>query len=208
MSKHYRVIEKALREGGQLHAFMSGGGLRVLRIEKGKRGGKLIAYGEHPTVDEAFRILGDDFKAGGRDYNKVYGKIEEHYLTGQSMPEGELDAWIRKGSTFDARFTKGEFVFELTGLEDSRTPDDTVKRCTAGETVKWTDERGVTYECSPSRFPNGEACCSTRIVSRPKGMKEHRAWMYYATRTGKGLTLEAAIDAAFKAAYVEVDDNT
>ena len=38
-------INKALKEGGRLHAFLSGSGLRVVRIEKN---GKLKGYGEHP----------------------------------------------------------------------------------------------------------------------------------------------------------------
>lgn len=217
--KAFSILEGALRKGSVMHAFLSGGGLRVIRLEKGRHG-KLTGYGEHPHVDEALRHAAEDFAAGGRPYSEVYGTFDfDHpeggkkgiypmYLTGASTPDGELDAWVRQGHTFDARFEGGEFVFELRGLEESRTPEGYVKRCTAGETIRWTDERGVTYECSPSRFPNGEACCSTRIVSRPRGMKEHRAWMYYAVRTGKGQTLEEAVAAAFKAPKIEVEDST
>lgn len=216
--KIFSILEGALRKGNVMHAFLSGGGLRVIRLEKGRHG-KLTGYGEHPYVDEALRHTAEDFAAGGRPYNKVYGTFDlDHpeggekgiypmYLTGASAPEGELDAWVRQGHTFDARFENGEFVFELKGLEESRTPKDVVERCTAGETFKWTDDRGVTFECTPSRFPNGERCCSTRIVAKPAGMADHRAWMYYAKRTGKGLTLEAALAEAFKAPKLEVADD-
>lgn len=217
--KANEILESALKKGNVMHAFLSGGGLRVVRLEKGRHG-KLTGYGEHPHVDEALRHTAEDFAAGGRPYSEVYGTFDfDHpeggkkgiypmYLTGASTPDGELDAWVRQGHTFDALFVNNEFVFELRGLEESRTPEDYVKRCTAGEVIKWTDDRGVTYECSPSRFPNGEACCSTRIVAKPAGMKDHRAWMYYAKRTGKGLSLEAAIQAAFAAPKVEVADES
>ena len=49
----YPNIEKALKDGARLHAFLSGGGLRVVRIEKKKdtetkdEDDNLISYGEH-----------------------------------------------------------------------------------------------------------------------------------------------------------------
>lgn len=203
-AKVMSTLETALRKGGSIHAFLSGGGLRVLRLEEPGRG-ELIAYGEHPVVAEAFRILADDFKAGGRPYHKVYGKIEEHYLTGQSTPEDELDAWVRRGATFDAHFKNGQFIFELRGLHDHETPAGYHERAMKGETLSWTSDRGVTYEIRPSRFPNGDMGSSTRQVSRPAGMKEHRAWSWYAVRRGIAPTLPEAITAAFTAKYEEVD---
>lgn len=204
---HLKRIERALIVGGRLHAFLSGGGLRVINIEK-EGAKRSIAYGEAPEANEAFRILVDDYEAGGRAYASVYGKIEKHYLTGSSAPQGRLDVWLRQGHTFNAWHETGEFVFELRGLEESRPPPDTVKRCTAGETISWTDDRRVTYECRPSRFPNGELCCSTRIVSKPEGMPDHRAWLYYATQVGHGASLHEAIDAAFAAPKHESTDQS
>lgn len=64
----------------------------MIRIEK--QSAKLLAYGEHPNVDEAFRILAEDYKAGGRKYDKVYGKLEEHYLRDKGM----LLAILMRGS--------------------------------------------------------------------------------------------------------------
>jgi hypothetical protein len=45
--KKYRNLEKALNDGAKIHIFRSGGGLRVIRVEKK---GKLISYGEHPYL--------------------------------------------------------------------------------------------------------------------------------------------------------------
>lgn len=108
------VLEEALRAGCRMHAFSSGGGLRVVRIE---RSGKSVAYGEHPYINEALRIAAEDYKAGGRAYQDVYGKIEKEYLTGDPCPNSDLDMWVRKGSTFDAWFEDELFVFELKGLK-------------------------------------------------------------------------------------------
>jgi hypothetical protein len=202
--KSLKIIERALCGGGRLHAFRSGGGLRVIRIEKGKRG-KLLAYGEAPTIDEALRIAADDFEAGVRPYNEVYGKIEEHYLTGAYAADDPLDVWVCRGRNFDAWHDGERFVVELTYLEDAQEPPGTVERVCNGETIEWTDARGVTYRASPSRFPNGERSCSISIVSKPDSMPHHRAWMYYARRTGTGETLTEAIDAAFVAKSVELE---
>ena len=54
-----QILENALRGDGKMHAFLSGGGLRVVRIEVR---GDLVAYGEHPVVSDALRICADDFR--------------------------------------------------------------------------------------------------------------------------------------------------
>lgn len=216
------IIETALRDGkGRMHAFLSGGGLRVVRIDEppptgipsghvartNNQRGKMLGYGEHPHVHEALRILADDLRAGCRPYGEVYGTEETHYFTGASTPHDELDAWIRKGSTFDARHEDGRFVFELTGLEEARTPPETIDRvANQSETIRWTDERGVTRVATPSRFPNGEPCCCVRVEAKPEGMTHHRTDMWYAQRTGIGVTLAEAIRTAFAAPKVELLD--
>ncbi len=216
------IIETALREGGgKMHAFLSGGGLRVVSIDvpppaeshapasTSNDDGEQLGYGEHPHVHEALRILADDLRAGGRPYSEVYGRTETHYLTGASTPQDDLDAWLRGGHTFDARFDAANqtFVFELVGLEMATTPPDIVERAaTKGETVRWTDNRGIRRVASPSRFPNGEPCCCVQVEARPEGMTHHRADMWYAKRTGAAPTLAAAIRAAFAAPKIEISD--
>jgi hypothetical protein len=203
------TVESALRESkGTIHAFLSGGGLRVLRLETPRRG-KLLGYGEHPYVAEAFRILTEDFAAGGRPYGSVYGTVEEHYITGDSTPQDDLDAWVRRGNSFDVFCNPdGKFVFELRGFQDNVMPEDLKVRATAGETVRWTSDRGVTYEATPFVFPgNGERGCSISAVSRPEHMAHHRVWMWRTVRRGVGDTLTAALSAAFEAPHEEYNDD-
>jgi len=221
--KKFEVIEGALRKGGVMHAFMSGGGLRVMRIEKGRHG-KLLGYGEHPYADEALRHVAEDFAAGGRPYDKVYGTcnfdnpkkskkgIYDMYLTGASAPDGQLDAWIRKGSTFDARYVDGQYEVDLRGWGEMRTPKDVIDRVTkTGKSETFKDERGNEYEASFMRFPgNGEPGCSTKPINvNPKytGNKQHRLWMWHTSQIGRADTLKEAFDLAFKATPVETDED-
>jgi hypothetical protein len=76
-----------------------------------------------------------------------------------------------------------------------------------GEGELQYEQRGYVFETNPSRFPNGERCTSTRIVSSPEGKQQHRAWMWRMSKTGTGRTLEEAIAAAFEAAEVEEGDD-
>lgn len=204
--EHLATIEEALRKGGHLHAFRSGGGLRVLRIEK-PRHGELLAYGEHPELSEAFRITADDYKAGGREYGDVYGNIEENYLTGSYSQEDELEKAVLNGASFDAYEKGGHIVFEIHNMEIYRTPEDIVKRASiGGETVTWTDDRGVTRRASPSRFPNGERCCSIITVSVPEGMQPQRDHIWDVVRRATALTLEEALAAAVVTKKEEVKE--
>ena len=118
-------IEQKLREGFLIHAFRSGGGLRVLRLEDrsfdstGKviRGssGNLYGYGEAPSVEDAIAYLEEDIEHGGRPYDQVYGKIHPHYWTGSSSASSELDRWLLRGGSFDAWFD-GEYEFVCRGM--------------------------------------------------------------------------------------------
>lgn len=201
MKRILNRIETFLDEKTKLHAFLSGGGLRVIRVEREQQ---LIGYGEHPNVHDALRILAEDLEEGGRPYNEVYGKIELHYLTGSSMPEDCLDAWIRKGSTFDA-YKKGDMFFcELHGYDQQETPKDISKRALEGSTERWTSDRGVVFETSAIRFANGEVGTSTRIVECPENISHHKAWMWEAVHKGRGITLASAIDNAFQVPFEEI----
>ena len=66
----FKTIEDVLKAGYKLHAFSSGGRLRVLYFEKK---GEQKFYGESINIYEALRILKDDIKFGGRKYKEVYG---------------------------------------------------------------------------------------------------------------------------------------
>lgn len=196
-------IEKALREGCRLHAFRSGGGLRVIRLEKD---GVLKGYGEHPIVHDAIVHACEDFLAGGRPYKEVYGGTHPHYLTGVSTASDSLDGWLLKGNTFDAWREGDEVVFQLKGYAKTKRPEDIDEQLKTKSEVVW-EQRGFTYRSVKSSLPNGEPCVSTEVVRLPEGATSHRdAWMYHIAKTAKSVNFWSAMEEAFKASEVEVSD--
>lgn len=191
------TLEKGLRAGLKIHAFLSGGGLRVVRIEDRS---KLKGYGEHYAAEVALDHTAEDYLAGGRRYSDVYGedKLYPHYLTGSSDANSRLDLVLLRGHTFDAYEAGGEIVFEIHGYEDTPHPEGVTERARAGEIIRWS-HRGYTYESAPD-----SGGVSTRIVSSPEGKKSGSdPWMYQVVQTGKAPTLAQAIEAAFEAPTVE-----
>lgn len=193
-------LHRAMRSGSRIHAFLSGGGLRVVRLE-GPEG--LQGYGEHPDVLVALRHCEEDFAAGGRDYNAVYGEngTETGYLTGMSVPSGPLDAWVRKGSTFDVSFDGQHFVAVLHGYGRMDPPQWAKERIFSRRfaKVQWTDRRGFSHEGTASRFANGERCMSIQTLNPQKGRD---ASFYQITKTGRGTSFWAASDTALAAKEV------
>lgn len=196
-------IEQALIDGHNVHAFSSGGGLRVIRIEA--TDGNLVGYGEAPQVEEAVAHAALDYQLGHEDYSKQYSGEDSrypHYLTGTTELSSPLDAHLRWGHTFDAKSKDGKIEVTLSGLD--HTPDvpqevhDAV--LATGEPVSW-EERGVSYEITRSQFPNGEPCTSMRATQTPDGVDP---WMFRYTRSGVADTLEAAVADAFEAPQVEL----
>lgn len=164
----FKHIENALKEGYKLHAFRSGGGLRVLRLECDN---KPLLYGESADLKNALRILNDDAKAGGRKYSNVYGKIEDHYLTGSYASDAdELDSWICSGKPFDVFFNKdtNQFVVDMSSKEDIKTPDVIAQRVFKKfETVYWAlPGRDYIYKSSPSLFRSGVGMTTETIPPR------------------------------------------
>lgn len=197
---HFEILERSLRDGAKMHAFRSGGGLRVVRIENPAKKGddKLIGYGESVNVDEALQHVAEDYQAGGREYEEVYGKIHPHYLTGSNEAPSPLDAFIFQGHTFDAWADGGEYVVQLGGLEMVHTPKHIVKEGMT-KAITWKD-RGFTYETAPSKFPNGERCTSTSVIDAVPGKDP---WSYSFTQTGRAKRLKDAFDAALAASRIE-----
>lgn len=196
-----RGIEAALKNGCRLHAFLSGGGLRVIRLEV--KSGGLKGYGEHPHVDEALVHANEDCLAGGRAYHEVYGKDGKypHYLTGNASAGSDLDAWLRQGWTFDAWWEDDCVVLELNGWQDIRAPQELYQRVlTTGTKELW--ERGDRcYEITRIRFPSGQFGTSTRCLNPKEGTN---IFVYRFTKTGRGKTFAEALAAAFAAEQVEV----
>lgn len=211
-------LEKALLSGHALHTFRSGGGLQVVRIEKvnGKeRYGELKGYGEHPHINEALRHAGEDFAAGGRPYAEVYGTcdwvnpenskdgIYPMYLTGTHEVDGKLDQWVKQ-NTVDARGRDGQIEVELRGWGEFRTDDQVLAEVRrTGKPIR-IEERGFVYECGPD--PSWNNAITTRIISSPPGIKQHRAWMWRTNQVGRGATFTDALNAAFAAKSEEIND--
>lgn len=191
----YTTLSARLQAGQRLHAFMSGGGLRVVNLhsdtmellEKNLRGG----YGEHPYIYDALEYAEEDAAAGGREYQEVYGegKLHLHYLTGDSNPSGGLDAWVRCGRSFDVVFENGNFVFRAKYLKDRKTPQwvvealklDEVKAnykppygvvAFDGPTVGW-EEDDYQFVSQPCGFCTGEVGHRTQCLNPTKGSIAH-----------------------------------
>jgi hypothetical protein len=196
-------IHQALADGCLLHAFSSGGGLRVVHL---KLEGKTKGYGEHPHIEEALKYLEEDFLAGGRPYNEVYGKSKAHYLTGATLSTSNLDWWIRKGSTFDCWQENDEIVVVLEGCAQTETPKEVEEQIErTGAAVQWR-HRDYLYQTERSNFPNGDPCLSTKIIKTPPGKAGRGSdpWMYPITKTGRGQNFWEAMKQAFDAPEVEV----
>lgn len=191
-----QFIENALRGTGRLHAFRSGGGLRVVRIEKK---GKLIGYGEHPHIELALSHANKDLKKQPQPYSKVYGRKRLHYLTGSSDPSSELDRVILQGFTFDVWHNGAEFIVEIKGLRQAKTPDEVTQRVMkTGKSEQW-NERGFVFETCRSRFPSGEPCASTKVLEYPSEELKSSAWFYDFIKVGKASFFWAAVNAAIAA---------
>lgn len=199
----FSVIEAALLDGCKLRACRSGGGLRVLSLTKKNRS---CAYGEAPHIDVAFQHCAEDYEAGGRPYSEVYGGKYDHYITGSSSSNSELDACLLEGKTFEAWVEDGMFVLQLSGIEFTEWPENALERIRQEGLFLWTTPRGVVFRILPVKFANGEIGTTMRQISKPEGMAVDRVHLWPATRTGKANTIAEAIAAALKAPSVEVFD--
>ena len=192
----YPSIEKSLKDKrSDLHCFLSGGGLRVVRVEIA---GKLVGYGEHPSFEVAMDYTEEDVAAGGRNYQDVYGPIHDHYLTGSSDPSSNLDRWILKGSNLDIEFKRKreKFAVRLNGHQDFRMPEEIKDEVEKNKMmISWRTE-GWELESEPFRFATGEIGTSTRTISKPKEADILGPFIRKVKPVFYGETLEAALQSA------------
>lgn len=204
-------LTAALLKGHFLHGFRSGGGLRVFRMEKGGKDGKLIGYGEHPNAMEALSLLAEDLSVLGRAYKSVYGKLHPHYLTGSSSPQNELDNRILHGDSVDAYMKNKKIEFVISGYSEYHATKEIMAQAKKQPGVGVLHEnRGCQFETvfGFEIFPGGQdrSGWTTRVVSLPKGMAHHRATMWTSTQTGCADTFFEAMERAFVAPEMEVKD--
>lgn len=199
-------IKKALSSGCKIHAFRSGGGLRVVRVEKND---KLLGYGEHPDILEAVKHADEDYLAGGRDYHKVYGKIYAHYMTGTTEASCDLDRIILKGSSFDCEQVGGKVFFTINGWVHLDFPKDVMEAAkkaaeaanqSPGPEVYYKTDRGyylaVTYQ--RQMFANGGEGWSSRCIHGPEGENDYKATFYESKFVGSGEDMMSAFEDAHK----------
>ncbi len=201
----YPGIHEALRSGLRMHAFSSGGGLRVVNLKKGKDE-DTQAYGEAPHIEDALVFLEEDYLAGGRRYEDVYGPIHKHYLTGSQMATSNLDFWVRRGSNFDVWFDGENIVFELTGSTHQEIPKWVLDISKENPNIpqSW-GARGFTFETTyhPVYFANGGPGHSTSVVNKTDE-KARNDFFYKIKKTGFGPSFWEAMIAAFNAPEEEI----
>ena len=102
--KSYPNLEKVLKDGAKIHISRSGGGLRVVSVEKD---GKLISYGEYPYPFGALSHAETDF---GLSYEEQYSGLKakhKHYLTGAQPSSFDLmDTYVYANNTLDLFYSK------------------------------------------------------------------------------------------------------
>jgi hypothetical protein len=204
-------LTQALRGGHRAHAFRSGGGLRVVNVRPSDKSegepeseSELVAYGEHPHIEEALAHAAEDYLAGHRPYEEVYGPMYPHYWTGASLATSNIDAWVLQGSTFDLWWDKDAVVCQLGGWDRSRPPVELVAEVIqTDQPVLWS-ARGVTYRLKKQVFADGTLGHSMELASSDETVAD--PWMYRIAKTGRGLDVWQAIQAAFAAEPVEVSE--
>lgn len=199
-------IEKALIDGCKLHGFSSGGGLRVIRLEKGK---ELAGYGEHPHAEEALKICNEDYLAGCKPYNEVYGSDAKrpHYLTGSTECTSNLDCWLRFGSPVDCWREGDQYIFKMSGFAQIPVPEN-INEIAKREGLAFWSNRGFAYVITSCRFPSGELGTQCQVSKETSTRKDFdKAFGYKITKTGQGATFWKAMISALHASEVEVVDN-
>lgn len=198
------ILTKTLLQGNSaVHAFRSGGGLRVLRLEAGHNRGALLCYSEAPQFDEALEHLEKDIENDGlaaKNYKAVYGGTYPHYLTGTPAVSSKADEIIVSGGTLDLRGGDGVITAVFQKYVHAITEEDW-KPVFRGETVR-IEKRGFTYILRPVRYPEGWGGTSKTI--RGPGTEGKNDHMYQVAYTGTGATVAEAIEAALVAEPVEV----
>ena len=199
-------ITRYLREGSRLHAFRSGGGLRVVRMEKDKRGGKLIGYGEHPHIGEALKLANKTLAPLGRMPKKSV------YLTGSQTSEDALDEWVLSGHTFDAWLEGEEIVVQLLNpYHSDHCPAPILEEALRKGSAEWHHRGGITKISGVSCRCNGGHKFGQKFdethwsYSLDTTRETTQPWSYTVAKTGRGKDFDEALKNALEAPQLEVE---
>jgi len=193
MEQYKNVIEK-IKSGAKLRAFLSGGGLRVVRVEQNH---ERIGYGEHPQLSIALERLEEDISEGQIPYDVMYGERYPQYWTGSSNAESFLDAWLLQGSKFAIWMSANTDIFsvEMIGYVTKRviTPEVEKKvKDTMGPVQH--EYMGFFFESRPYEFPNGEIGVSTKILKRPEVSHIRDPFFYKEKYKAEGASIIEALE--------------
>ena len=183
----YPNIQASLKAGNAMYIFRSGGGLRVVRVEQGKKRGELLGYGEYCNVGPALEIADLDL------VKKKHKKYTTEYLTGSMSCTSKLDEWICCGHETNFKFENNRFYFFAELSVDVRSPEwINEKVLKDGKAIDW-ELRGIKYRTEKSMFPSGEPCLQSTCLTYPTGSNGH-AWFYKKNVEFYAYTFEKLLD--------------
>ena len=100
----YPNIERALKDGANMHCFLSGSDLRVVIVKKDEQE---ITYGEYPYFSGALAHAEEDF---GLSYEQQYGGENAkrfHHLAGTyPLQYNAFDVYLMKENKFDIFYSE------------------------------------------------------------------------------------------------------
>ncbi len=196
---HADWIEWALKDGCRLRGFLSGSGVRVIRLEKD---GMLRGYGEDEHVHNALEYAGEDYLAGLRPYGEAHGVC----IGASSKSDSILDEWLVRGLSFSAWQEGDDIVVQLKGFIQVDPPDDVVKSVITDGTPRIWKQRGFTYATKRMCMAHSdEPWISTKVIGKPPGADAKTdPWFYWTTKTGRDKDFRQAVVNAFAAADIEI----
>lgn len=204
----YKLINDTLKTGFNLHCFRSGGGLRVLRLERILQGENKSYYAESYNFYDALRILEDDIIAGGRKYSDVYGVIEEYYLTGSFSSGENLDTWVCGGKPLDIlfNFDTNRFIIDMSTKEDIHAPQEIVNKVHENNIpIYWkTSHINRIFKSEQYVFADNSIGCSTSTIPSRNGIEANNEMVTF-PRLSYGDTFEDVLEAAEKVVDVKFE---
>lgn len=202
----YKHINEALLLGFKLHCFRSGGGLRVLRLDRMFQGKNKCYYAESHNFYDALRILEDDIVAGGREYSEVYGIIENHYLTGSYSEGNNIDTWVCSGNPFDVKFEIDKCVIDMSTKEDICVPKEIANKVQENKTpIYWkTPYTDRIFKTEQYKFADNSIGCSTTTIPSRSGLQVIDEMVNF-LRLSYGDVFEDALEAAEKVVGVKFE---
>jgi len=197
-------LHQALKKGAKLHAFRSGGGTRVVRLEIRD---DLAGYGESITLEDALRRANDN-------YLKIKPrKSDKNYLTGQSLAASNVDAIALQGYSIDAWYDTLAELYYVQYLEfcHREVPEKVIAQAKSQPNVPvvFRDTASTRYlyvvTFVPGMFANGEDGTSTKCLTTSiDGGVPDDAYFYHAQKLGSGKNIWEAFQNAIASPSVEV----